>query len=39
VLEVVAQVGFTTLANLAHNISNTPLDAAFEPQAWAKAAA
>jgi uncharacterized peroxidase-related enzyme len=39
VLEVVAQVGFTTLANLAHNISDTPLDAAFEPQAWAKAAA
>ena len=39
VLEVVAQVGFTTLANFAHSISNTPLDAAFEPQAWAKAAA
>jgi uncharacterized peroxidase-related enzyme len=39
VLEVVAQVGFTTLANLAHNISDAPLDAAFEPQTWAKAAA
>jgi uncharacterized peroxidase-related enzyme len=39
VLEVVAQVGFTTLANLAHNISDAPLDAAFKPQAWAKAAA
>jgi uncharacterized peroxidase-related enzyme len=39
VLEVVAQVGCTTLANLAHNISDAPLDAAFEPQAWARAAA
>lgn len=39
VLEVVAQVGFTTLANLAHNIAGAPLDAAFEPQAWARAAA
>ncbi len=38
-LEVVAQVGHTTLANLAHNLSGAPLDAAFEPQAWAGAAA
>ncbi len=38
-LEVVAQVGCTTLANLAHNITDAPLDAAFEPQAWARAAA
>jgi uncharacterized peroxidase-related enzyme len=37
--EVVAQVGHTTLANLAHSISDAPLDGAFEPQAWAKAAA
>jgi uncharacterized peroxidase-related enzyme len=39
VFEVVAQVGHTTLANLAHSISNAPLDGAFEPQAWAKAMA
>ena len=39
VLEVVAQVGCTTLANLTYNISDIPLDAAFEPQAWARAAA
>jgi uncharacterized peroxidase-related enzyme len=37
--EVVAQVGCTTLANLADNISGTPLDSAFAPQAWAGAAA
>jgi uncharacterized peroxidase-related enzyme len=37
--EVVAQVGHTTLANFAHSISDAPLDDAFEPQAWAKAAA
>jgi len=35
-LDVVAQVGHTTLANLAHNISTAPLDDAFQPQAWAK---
>jgi len=33
--DVVAQVGFTTLANLAHSITKAPLDSAFEPQAWA----
>ena len=38
-LEVVAQVGFTTLANLTHNISDAPLDDAFAAQAWARAAA
>jgi AhpD family alkylhydroperoxidase len=32
-------VGFTTLANLADNISGIPLDRAFAPQAWARAAA
>jgi AhpD family alkylhydroperoxidase len=37
--DVVAQVGHTTLANLAHGISKAPLDDAFTPQAWAKAAA
>ena len=37
--EVVAQVGHTTLANLAHSITGAPLDGAFEPQAWARAAA
>lgn len=37
--EVVAQVGFTTLANLADNISDIPLDGAFAPQAWARTAA
>lgn len=37
--EVIAQVGHTTLANLAHSISKAPLDDAFKPQAWAKAAA
>jgi uncharacterized peroxidase-related enzyme len=37
--EVVAQVGHTTLANFAHGISKTPLDGAFEPQAWVNAAA
>jgi uncharacterized peroxidase-related enzyme len=35
--DVVAQVGHTTLANLAHGISKAPLDDAFRPQAWAKA--
>jgi uncharacterized peroxidase-related enzyme len=36
--DVVAQVGFTTLANLAHSIGKAPVDSAFEPQAWARAA-
>jgi uncharacterized peroxidase-related enzyme len=38
VFEVIAQVGHTTLANLAHGVSKTPVDGAFEPQAWARAA-
>jgi uncharacterized peroxidase-related enzyme len=37
--DVVAQVANTTLANLAHNITDVPLDTAFEPQAWARSAA
>jgi AhpD family alkylhydroperoxidase len=36
--EVVAQIGHTTLANLAHSITRAPLDDAFEPQAWVPAA-
>jgi uncharacterized peroxidase-related enzyme len=36
--DVVAQVGHTTLANLAHSITKAPVDRAFEPQAWARAA-
>jgi uncharacterized peroxidase-related enzyme len=39
IFEVVAQAGHTTLANFAHGIGKAPLDSAFEPQAWAKAAA
>jgi uncharacterized peroxidase-related enzyme len=39
VFDVVAQVGHTTLANLAHSISGAPVDQAFEPQAWARLAA
>jgi hypothetical protein len=35
--DVIAQVGHTTLANLAHSISKAPVDSAFEPQAWARA--
>jgi len=37
--EVVAQAGHTILANLAHGIGKAPLDNAFAPQAWTKAAA
>jgi uncharacterized peroxidase-related enzyme len=37
--EVVAQVGHTTLANLAHGITKAPLDDEFKPQAWVRAAA
>jgi uncharacterized peroxidase-related enzyme len=33
-LDVVAQVGHTTLANLAHSITDAPLDDQFTPQAW-----
>lgn len=37
--EVVAQVGHTTLASLAHGISNAPVDSAFAPQQWNAAVA
>ena len=35
VLELVAQVAHTTMANLAHSISHAPVDQAFAAQAWA----
>ena len=35
--ELVAQVGHTTLANLAHSISKAPVDEAFAAQSWAAA--
>jgi alkylhydroperoxidase family enzyme len=34
VLEVVAQAAHTTMANLAHSISQAPVDQAFAAQAW-----
>jgi uncharacterized peroxidase-related enzyme len=39
VLELVAQVAHTTMANLAHSISHAPVDQAFAPQVWPAAAA
>jgi uncharacterized peroxidase-related enzyme len=39
VLELIAQVAHTTMANLAHSISHAPVDQAFAPQAWPAAAA
>jgi uncharacterized peroxidase-related enzyme len=39
VFELVAQVAHTTMANLAHSISQAPVDQAFAPQAWAAAPA
>lgn len=38
VLEVVLGVGMKTLSNYTNHIAATPLDAAFAPVAWAKAA-
>ena len=38
-LEVVAQVGHTTMASLAHGIGKAPVDAAFAPQKWNAAVA
>lgn len=37
-LEVITQVAYTTFANLVVNIADTPVDEAFEPQAWTVAA-
>lgn len=34
VLEVATQVAYTTMANLVANVADTPVDAAFEAQAW-----
>jgi AhpD family alkylhydroperoxidase len=38
VLTVIAQVGFTTLANLAYGVSGVPVDGPFARQAWRPAA-
>jgi len=38
VLEVVLGVGLKTISNYANHIADTPLDAAFGPAAWSKAA-
>jgi len=37
-LEVIAVVAFTTIANYAHNITGCAIDPAFEPQEWKKSA-
>jgi AhpD family alkylhydroperoxidase len=37
VLEVVTQVAYTTMANFAAGVADTPVDAAFESYAWAAA--
>jgi hypothetical protein len=39
VLEGIAQIGHTTIANFTHNVSDVRPDDAFEPQVWARAAA
>ncbi|HEV7764741.1 MAG TPA: carboxymuconolactone decarboxylase family protein [Thermoanaerobaculia bacterium] len=33
-LEVIAVVAFTTIANYAHNVTHCPVDAAFQTQSW-----
>lgn len=38
-LEVITQVAYTTLANLVANLTETPVDDAFKPQAWSAVAA
>lgn len=38
VLEVVLGIGMKTLSNYANHIADTPLDQAFSPVAWSKAA-
>jgi len=37
-LEVVLGIGMKTLSNYANHIARTPLDKAFAPAAWSKAA-
>ena len=39
ILEVIMAVGMKTLSNYTNHISETPLDAAFEPAKWKKTAA
>ncbi len=39
ILEVILVVGMKTLSNYTNHIAETPLDAAFEPAKWHKAAA
>lgn len=39
ILEVILAVGMKTLSNYTNHIAETPLDAAFEPAKWHKAAA
>lgn len=38
ILEVVLGVGLKTLSNYTNHVAETPLDAAFQPLAWTKAA-
>lgn len=38
VLEVIAQIGSTTMAALTHNLTGVPLDDAFQPRAWSTSA-
>ena len=37
--EVVAQAGFTTIANLAHGVTEAPLDERFKAQEWERVGA
>lgn len=39
ILEVILVIGMKTLSNYTNHIAETPLDAAFEPAKWQKAAA
>ncbi|MEM7305094.1 MAG: carboxymuconolactone decarboxylase family protein [Planctomycetota bacterium] len=38
VLEVILGVGMKTLSNYTNHVASTPLDAAFQPQAWSRPA-
>jgi alkylhydroperoxidase family enzyme len=39
ILEVILVIGMKTLSNYTNHIAETPLDGAFEPARWRKAAA
>jgi uncharacterized peroxidase-related enzyme len=39
VLEILTQIAYTTLANLAANLADVEIDEAFRPQAWQSSAA